>query len=672
MEYQQLNLANERKGEGETSSPLIFMGSSRGHEPTQFDDFRGNFARVLGGASSSYVRVPKDYFAFSQNIAFFHRSFGKRPGVTAVQSSPTNVIKRFQVYQRTDSATPRYILLGNSGEFFDTGAAVPSTPIATVAGAEDFTMIVINNRCYISAFTYTSDEAVPISGAVVFIWDGTTARNAAGSAPSGFTIGAATGAAGKVEAGRYIIALAYETASGFITPWGPATFTQYTAPGGSKIDLTNLNNGPAGTVAKWVGITKPIIAFDGNQRNHELFKVLRIADNTTTTATLDFYTADLIDSGDYLHDELASIPAGVNIGLYSGRLIVLGAFGNESRMLISKPGDYESFNSIEGYRDIFPGDGAGLKNGIELLTSFYVYKSSRCYVTIDNGDIPKNWPVNQVDGALGAEPHSIATALDSPGPHRDRIIIANKNGLFDFAGRFNSRALSWSIDADWRLIPANIIPQMEVCFIPFGALANFILVTCSLSPSTFPDRCLVMDFSDDLTPEAAKWTQWTFRRTGDGFDMIPLVNPIRTGLVFAYRISTTPTAQFCTLDTTVRGSDRFTGSEESPINDIWDTGYLPIDQDEQQMWHLGGFVLDFGAAGLGTITSFLSPENTFSAAQAGPSFSIPTASNRRVYHPFEFQSESITIRFANSTALEKYVIRGLVIYLKPSTIERPA
>lgn len=644
---------------------------SRGHSPITFEDFRGNYSRILGGFSSSYVRVPKDYFAFSQNITFFHRSFGMRPGVTVAQASPVNVIKRFHVYQRTDTATPRYIILGNGGNFYDTGSAAPATPIATVVGAEDFRMVVINNRCYITPFTYTNNEAVPISGAVVFVWDGTTSRNAAGSPPSGFTIGAATGAAGIVEAGRYIIALAYETASGFITPWGPATFTQYTAPGGAQIDLTNLNNGPAGTVAKWVGITKPIIAWDGNQNNHELFKVLRIPNNTTTTASLNFYTADLIDSGDYLHDELTSIPAGVNIGIYSNRLMVHGPFGSESQVLISNASEYESFSSIEGFRNIYPGDGGGLKNGIEHLTSYYLYKSSRCYVTIDNGDVPSKWPVNIVDGALGAEPHSIATALDSQGQHRDRILIANQNGLFDFAGRFNPKALSWNIDADWRLIPANIIPKMEVAFIPFGPLANFAIVTCSLSANDHPDRCLIMDFSDDITPEKVKWTHWTFTRLGDAFNMIPLVKPIRTGVVFAYRITTTPVSNFCTLDTTVRGSDRFTGVEDSPISTIWDLPYLPIDVDDQARFHLHYIVLVFGSAGTGTISSFITVENTFSASANGPNFAIPTVNNRRTYQVCDFESESIALRFTNNVALNKFVIRGIVAGLKPSGTERP-
>jgi hypothetical protein len=54
------------------------------------------------------------------------------------------------------------------------------------------------------------------------------------------------------------------------------------------------------------------------------------ANNTATTATVDFYDSELLSDSTYLLDQLAEIPAGVCIKNYGGRLIVAGENANQS------------------------------------------------------------------------------------------------------------------------------------------------------------------------------------------------------------------------------------------------------------------------------------------------------------------------------------------------------
>ena len=88
----------------------------------------------------------------------------------------------------------------------------------------------------------------------------------------------------------------------------------------------------------------------------------RIPDNTTTSKTLSYFDADLVDQADYILEQLPTIPAGVGITSYQGSMVVWGEDANQSTVRVSKAGEPESFNAVEGFTQVEPANGGGVRN----------------------------------------------------------------------------------------------------------------------------------------------------------------------------------------------------------------------------------------------------------------------------------------------------------------------
>jgi hypothetical protein len=304
-------------------------------------------------------------------------------------------------------------------------------------------MVSLYKRAYITP--HNSNKGLP--GEKVYVYEGSgSARPAGGTAPVGSPIVATTSASiGSVEAGSHLFAVSYETTSGYLTPPGPATFTLYVAPGATKVDLSNIPVGPAGTVARVLLATKMLARdYAGDQDNQEFFNIPngRIGDNTTTSLTVDFFDADLQASADFLLDQLATIPAGVGIGVYQARLVVWGTDTDESIVYFSANGQPESISATEGFVLAYPGDAAGgVKNCVEFRSQYYMLKSgSKCYVTNGTDDSPVFWAVTNVDISVGTECHGIAKIFDQNGATLDNFFCADRSALYLFNGTFSGHS----------------------------------------------------------------------------------------------------------------------------------------------------------------------------------------------------------------------------------------
>src|SRR5690606_12889657 len=97
-----------------------------------------------------------------------------------------------------------------------------------------------------------------IENEVVYVYDGTTCRQAGGIAPSGSITVTNSTLSGNVEAGTHLIAVAFETESGFITRPGPSIYGQVLADGTHQIDISGIPIGPDGTVARHILATRRI------------------------------------------------------------------------------------------------------------------------------------------------------------------------------------------------------------------------------------------------------------------------------------------------------------------------------------------------------------------------------------------------------------------------------
>lgn len=379
----------------------------------------------------------------------------------------------------------------------------PGTPGSATVNWTHFSILNLNNRALITPHNTLTGQASEF----VYIYDGVNkARKAAGVAPSGSAISAADGAAGKVEFGTHLIAVAYETNTGFITPAGPAAFTVYSAPGSKKINLTGILTGGAEIAKRHILVSKRIANYDSNQANWELFFAPggEIADNVTTTLTIDFYDADLVESADYLKYILSEIPASLVLGSHEGFVASLCESLFPSTCRISNFDDPETFSSTDGFVLADPGAGGYLTNFLSDSGSLYLFKRNKTLVTRNNGQAPADWPVNIIDGGLGAFYQGVSKVAESSDNTPGFSVVGNGSGIFVFSSGFPSAPITFNIDGYWRRLTPESLPA--TCTVQIDPDRRFVYI---LVPYGTAKLLLVCDYREGITPDAVKWYTWS-------------------------------------------------------------------------------------------------------------------------------------------------------------------
>jgi len=462
----------------------------RGHAPIVIQEFNGLFDR------GSDDVVPIDHFREGLNYRFTQLGVNTRGGISELTDFPTPIV-RVHLYTRIGEVQ-RLLILDNTGKLFDSEVSL-TVPIFTLATMVDFSSVSLFNRAYISPH----DRISGIANEFIYVWDGTNFRKAGGVAPTTALAAATSATAGNVEAGLHLIRYAYETDSGYITLGSPAI--SYTAPGSKKIDLSAVSVGPTGTAARHILATKIIVGYSGRVDDYEFFFVPegKIDNNTATTIAVSFFDNDLLSSADYLLDQLSEIPSGCCLSAYQGSLVVGGEFDKESIVRISRPGEPESFSSVDGFVLVNPGDaGEGVKATIEYRDLLHIFKSQRTYVTRNNGNSPATWDVNLVDNGIGTECFGSSVVLDSLGNTQDRFIIADTSGLLGYIGSFGDKPLSWKIYDIWNRINRQYFTKIQVHVDPTDKV---IYVNVPLDDGTEPNCVLICDYKNGLSPETVRW-----------------------------------------------------------------------------------------------------------------------------------------------------------------------
>lgn len=428
------------------------------HVPITIDDWKGIYDR-----GRVVDEVPVGFLEDTYNTKFSESDVFTRDGSTKILTA-SNIV-RFFVYKRLGE-TIRYIYLNTSGQLFD--SLFPGAPIWTDATFLDFSMGNFNNRAYITPHNRT----VGIPGKSVLVYDGSgTARLAAGAAPVGFVLTAVdSGVSGTIEAGTHIIAIAYESNSGFITAPGPVSFAILNAAGGFKATVGGIPAVlPAGMVAVRILATKAIQDYNGNQEGYEFFLVGsgqggRVVAGPTT-ATIDFFDSQLTASATYLFDNKATIPAGVCITNYNGRLCIAGVNGDEHSVYMSQPYDPEQVSSIGGFLTVDPFEsGDGIRNLFPFRGLLIICKPNRIYSAMDNQSEPVTWNVPlSVDVGCGTECFGVGAVLDSKGQNNDRAWIADRSGLVVFEGSVRRPEASWATQNVWNRINKAKFNLIQVC-----------------------------------------------------------------------------------------------------------------------------------------------------------------------------------------------------------------
>ena len=347
---------------------------------------------------------------------------------------------------------------------------------------------------------------------------------------------------GKIERGYHVIALAYETDSGYITAPGPSSGSGKTINVNFLVFLVTKDkrvltitgipaSPPSGTAKIHILASKAIVKkrYTGNPNDYELFFVPKTSGGEvavgTTTATINFFDADLVASADFLKDNLSQLPAGVAmIATSTGRLGIMGVNstssvvpvdpdapgnppGNNTVLWMSKGGEPESISATDGFVIVKPG-GEGLRNSAEYRGLIYLYKQSRTYATQDNGDLPSTWEIQSIDNSVGADSHSVSVSLGADSSTNDQIIVGARSGLELFTGTYAERNLSWKIKEIWDSINDADFYLTEIANDPTNNLLYVICKTSTDSKTHVPDTILFGDYNEGLDSENIKWSKW--------------------------------------------------------------------------------------------------------------------------------------------------------------------
>lgn len=359
--------------------------------------------------------------------------------------------------------------------------------------------------------TYTYYEALAIpdnttTSARISVADsGLTAATAAGVAPAATTLVAEnTVTSGFADIGFHIIAVVYETDTGYLTALGPEKFAEINIVDYQKgIKVTNIPVSPDSFVTKrHLVATRAIANYNGDQEGYQFYFIPEgtIENNIDTEKTVSFYDADLLDDASHLIDNFSEIPAGVRLTTYHGRMVLTTTYDDISLVHLSAPGEPEAFDQVDG-NVIVPLDGLPITNAQEYRDVLYIYKKARTFSTVDNGDEPSTWSLIPLDQGFGASIHGIATVLDSSGVNIDYLLVGGFTGIYIFNGAYSEPDITWKISDYWVAFDRNDFSNLQIVI---DTILKVIYVNR-------PDKqMLIGDYRMGLDPKNIRWAKWSF------------------------------------------------------------------------------------------------------------------------------------------------------------------
>ena len=609
------------------------------HEPLVVRQFLGIFDRGDDDI------VPTGYFRDSYNMKFFTNGVETRDGTSL--SLTLSSVRRMKVFHREGEAQ-RLIILNNSGWIYD--SLDLTKVILNIGTMTDFSMVMMYGRAYITP--HNGKTGLPGEKVYVYAGDGQPARPAGGAAPSGFTLTASDSASsGHCEPGTHVIGVAFETVSGFLT--APGGYVAFSPVGGKAIDIGAIPIGPAGTVARVLVSTKAILDYNGDVNNQEYFEIPggRVEGNIATTTTVSYYDADLQNQLDYILEQASYIPAGVGLCNYRGRLCVWGEDANPAIVRVSKAGYPESFNQVEGFATINPGDsGGGVRNCAVYRKQLLCMKDERTYVTMDNGEEAAFWDVDDVDMSIGTTCHGLATIRDFGDNTEDRIFIASRPGLQMFTGTFSQAAVSYDIDNIWARISKDYFHTLELTIDPVECL---LYCAVPLDGQVTPNTLLVMDYQDGF--DQIKWTKWVFPTSP-------------TTIVVDVKANRQSVFKFGSWEGNVHEIDPSVDNDEgTAILSLVHMGHFPQD-DEGRIWHHTGIRLRI--KGSGALDIAVGGEDFVQTAFASSLLLSPTP-GRELFRGFNFVNEKCAVKLTMDGINEYFRMTKFVLYSSIEWETRP-
>jgi hypothetical protein len=496
----------------------------RDHESFVIEEFNGWWER--GDVES----CPADHFTTAHNVQYFHSGVETRDPIGPYQTGASPLTKIKRMYNYVMQSGQSLLVLTDGGKIYHViSPTVIHGPILTIPTMEDFGFVAINGRAYITPFKSYLDVhgrhyELGIMNEFLYVYkgDGTPARKAAGPGPTGSALVAANSAVvGRTDFGFHLIAVVYETDTGYLTALGPEIFAGLEFTGTNKIDVSNIPVSPNAYVKKrHLVSTKWIPEYNQNQEGYQFFFIPEgnINNNTDTTKTVEYFDADLLSDASHLLDNFTEIPAGVNLTTYHSRLVIVGEFGttetlqdlpdgitdNRSLARVSYPGEPEAISKVDGLL-IAPLDGNALTNCQEFRDILYLFKASRTFAYSDNNDEPSTWQEEVLDQGVGAPVHGIAMVLDSGGVNIDFLLIVDWSGFMLFNGTYSRPELSWKIEDFWM----RTLERDEFRFVQVvnDSLSKKIWMTL---PPPWQHHMIYADYGNGMDAKNIRWARWIF------------------------------------------------------------------------------------------------------------------------------------------------------------------
>jgi len=498
------------------------MPGVRDHEPIVIEDFNGLWDR---GDDES---APSDHFIQADNIQYFNSGFETRDPIDKYQTGTPLGQKVLRVYDYVMQTGQSLLVLVEGGKIYHCiGPSITHGPILTIAAMTDFAFVAIAGRAFITPFkTYTNSQGVNyqlgIQNEFLYVYkgDGTAARKAGGPPPTGGPLTVAHDVAGRTDFGFHIIAVVYETDTGYLTALGPEVFGSLEFDGEHKILVSNIPVSPNAYVKKrHLVSTKWIPEYSGDQDGYQFFFIPEgnIDNNTDTTKVVEYFDIDLLSDASHLIDNFSEIPSGVCLTTYHSRLCIGGEYGttetladlppgvtdNRSLVRVSWPGEPEAISKIEGVI-IVPLDGNPVTNVQEFRDILYAFKKSRTIGYSDNQEEPSSWQEEVIDQGVGAPVHGVATVLDSGGVNVDFLLIADWSGLMIFNGTYARPEMSFKIEDTWMGMDRNNFHYIQIVN---DSLSKKVWMT--LPP---PNQHIMLhaDYGNGMDAKNIRWAKWLF------------------------------------------------------------------------------------------------------------------------------------------------------------------
>lgn len=498
------------------------MPGVRDHEAIVIESFNGWWDR---GDDES---APSDHFIQADNIQYFNSGFETRDPLDKYQDIATPLGKILRLYDYVMQSGQSLIVLVEGGKIYHcVGPTTMHGPILTIPEMTDFGFVAIAGRAFITPFkTYTNAQGVNyqlgLKNEYVYVYkgDGTPARKAGGPPPIGGPLGVAHDVSGRTDFGFHLIAVVYETDTGYLTALGPEKFGELEFDGEHKILVSNIPVSPDGYVKKrHLVSTKWIPEYNGDQKGYQFFFIPEgnIDNNTDTTKVVEYFDADLLSDASHLIDNFTHIPSGVCLNTYHSRMCIGGEFGddetlkdlppgiedNRSLVRVSWAGEPEAVSKIDGII-ITPLDGNPVTNVQEFRDILYVFKKTRTIGYSDNSEEPVEWQEEIIDQGVGAPVHGVATVLDSGGVNVDFLLIADWSGLMIFNGTYARPEMSWKIEDFWMALDRNLSHYIQIVN---DSLSKKVWITL---PPPLQHVMLHADYGNGMDAKNIRWAKWIF------------------------------------------------------------------------------------------------------------------------------------------------------------------